>query len=405
MTFRAYLNFSSPGILATVLATVLTVPLSAPGQDADGSGDVVASVTLVAGRIVRPDGTLDDGVAIVVRDGKIKRVVAAKDVRGPDIRRFDTQTVVCPGLIDVFSSIGVSGQAIDTTAFVDPDATVADALDPSDSNFDRAIRAGITAAMVTPAPRNLVDGVAVTFRTFVASDGQLEVLRNDGPLVFAFGNGVWRQDRAPTSQAGALRELRNLVEAAKQGEGHPRTCAAVAGRLDALFVCNNANDLHGVLGVLGDAAGRFGIVHTADAIDVASNLKGVERPVVIGPYAFTSSRRVLLGAATLSEAGVEVAFSGGFPQASPDSLRITAALAVRHGMDAAAARRAITIAPAQAAGVADRIGSIVPGRDGDLVVFSNDPLRLDAKVLEVYAKGVRVYAAKNQESPMEGAKR
>jgi imidazolonepropionase-like amidohydrolase len=74
-------------------------------------------------------------------------------------------------------------------------------------------------------------------------------------------------------------------------------------------------------------------------------------------------------------------------------------------MQPAAARRAITIAPAQTAGVADSIGSIVPGRDGDLVIFSNDPLRLDAKVLEVYVKGIRVYAAKNQESPKEGANR
>ena len=405
MTLRAYHNHLCSWILPAVVGTLLTVPLSAPAQNAGGAGDAAGSVTLVAGHIVRPDGTLDDGVAIVVRDGKIKRLVAAKDVRGPEIRRFDPQTVICPGLIDLFSQIGVGGQTIETTSFVDPDASAVGALDPSHPDFGVALRSGITAAMVTPAPRNLVNGVAVTFRTFVADDGQLDMLRNDGPLVFAFGDGVWRQDRAPTSQAGALRELRNIVEEARHGNGHPRACAAVAGRLDALFVCHNANDLHGVRGVLGDAASRFGIVHTADAIDVAPDLKGLGQPVVVGPYTFGSSRRALLGAAALSEVGVEVAFSGGFPQTSPDSLRITAALAVRHGMDAAAARRAITIAPAQTAGVADRIGSIVPGRDGDLVVFSNDPLRLDAKVLEVYVKGVRVYAAKNQESPREGAKR
>lgn len=405
MTFRAYLNRSSSWILPAVLGTVLTVALSASAQDRAGPGVTAPSVTLVAGRIVRPDGTLDDGVAIVVRDGKIKRLVSANDARGPEIRRFEPQTVICPGLIDLFSSIGLGGQANETTSVVDPDATAADALDPSHPDFGVALRAGVTAAMVTPAPRNLVNGVAVTFRTFVDNRGQLDLLRNDGPLIFAFGDGVWRHDRAPTSQAGALYELRSLVAEARQGNGHPRTCAAVAGRLDALFMCNMANDLHAVRGELGDVAGRFGIVHTADAIDVASDLKDLERPVVVGPYTFTSSRRVLLGAAALSEAGVEVAFSGGFPQASRDSLRITAAMAVRHGMDPAAARRAITITPAQTAGVADKIGSIVPGRDGDLVVFSNDPLRLDAKVLEVYVKGVRVYAAKNQESPKEGAKR
>ncbi len=388
-----------------VLGTVLTVPLLAQAQDGTGLGNAAGSVTLVAGRIVRPDGTLEDEVAIVIRDGKIKRLVSAKDASGLEIRRFDSQTVICPGLIDLFSSVGVGGQTPETISVVDPDASAADALDPSHPDFGVALRAGITAVMVTPAPRNLVNGVAVTFRTFVDNGGKLDVLRDDGPLFFAFGDGVWRQDRATTSQAGALYELRRLTAEARQGNGHPRICAALAGRLDALVACDTGNNLDAVRGVLGDAANRFGVVHMRDAIDVATDLKDLERPVVVGPYSFTSSRRVLLGAAALSDAGVKVAFSGGLPQAPSDSLRITAALAVRHGMDAAAARRAITIAPAQTAGVADSIGSIVPGRDGDLVVFSNDPLRLDATVLEVYIKGVRVYAAKNEEPPRQGAKR
>ena len=93
---------------------------------------------------------------------------------------------------------------------------------------------------------------------------------------------------------------------------------------------------------------------------------------------------------------IDVAFRGGFPESPPEALRITAALAVRYGMEPAAARRAMTIAPAKIAGVAGRVGAIAPGRDGDLVVFSGDPLRLDKVVLEVYVRGVRVYDAVNQ---------
>jgi len=373
------------------------VPLSVTAGDA-------SSVTLLAGRIVRPDGTLDDGAAVVVRDGKIKRLIPADDAGDTNVRRFETESVICPGLIDLFSTIGMGGRSIDTISVTDPDANAADALDPCHPDFDVALRAGITAAMVAPASRNLVGGVAVTFRTFV-DNGELDVLRDDGPLVLAFGEGVWQQDRAPTSRVGALHELRKLVEEGRAGTAHPRVGAAVAGRLDALVICDQARDVDAVRGVWGDAAHRFGIVHTLDAIDIAIDLKESGRPVVVGPYTFTSSRRVLLGAAALSDAGVEVAFSGGFPRASADSLRITAALAVRHGMDPAAARRAITIAPAQTAGVADHIGSIVPDRDADLVVFSHDPLRLDAEVLEVYVKGVRVYAAENQKPSREGARR
>ncbi len=380
-----------------MLVTILAVPLSVTAQDA-------SSVTLVAGRIVRPDGTLDNAVAVVVRDGKIKRVIPTDDAGDTNVRRFDAESVVCPGLIDLFSAIGMGGQSVETISIMDPDANAADALDPCHPDFNVALRAGITSAMVAPAPRNLVGGVAVTFRTFVDS-GELDVLRDDGPLVLAFGEGVWRSDRAPTSRAGALHELRTLMEEARGGTAHSRVGAAVAGRLDALAVCDQARDVEAMRGVLDDAADRFGIVHTLDAIDIAADLKEIDRPVVVGPYTFTSSQRILLGAAALSDAGVEVAFSGSFPRASVDSLRITAALAVRHGMDPAAARRAITIAPAQTAGVADHIGSIVPDKDADLIVFSHDPLRLDAQVLEVYVKGVRVYAAENQKPSTEGARR
>ncbi len=257
--------------------------------------------------------------------------------------------------------------------------------------------------MVSPAPSNLVSGVCVSFRTY-AKGGKLDVLRDDGPLVFALGEGVWRSDRVPTSRAGALSELRTLLEAAREKAAHPRINAVVAGRLDALIVCGSAHDVASARSELGELFGRSTLVHTGDAIDLAGDLQRLRRPVVVGPYGFASSRRVILGAAALANSGVEVAFRGGLPQSAPDAMRITAALAVRHGMDPAAARRAITVAPAKVAGLANRIGAITPGKDADLVVFSRDPLRLDAVVLEVYVRGVRVYRAANQERSTAGAR-
>ncbi|MHC4406569.1 MAG: amidohydrolase family protein, partial [Planctomycetota bacterium] len=241
----------------------------------------------------------------------------------------------------------------------------------------------------------------VCFRTWV-DRGKLDVLRDDGPIVFALGDGVWQTDRAPTSRAGALYELRRLVAEHREGTAHPRVRAALAGRLDAILVCQTGHDVAAAQSALGNLMRRFAVRHTPDAIDVAGNLSTLRRPVVVGPYSFATSRRVLLGAAVLSEAGVEVAFRGGFPEAAPDALRVTAALAVRHGMDPDAARRAMTIVPATAAGIAGRVGAITPGKEADLVVFSGDPLRLDAVVSEVYVRGIRVYAAENQLDPSAG---
>ncbi len=176
------------------------------------------------------------------------------------------------------------------------------------------------------------------------------------------------------------------------------------GELDTWCACTTAQDVRTVQRVLGDLRQRIGYVVTRDAIDLVDLLEDQHQPVVLGPYSMESTRRELLGAAALTDGGIEVAFRGGFPVTCPQALRMTAALAVRNGMDAAAARRGITIVPAKVAGVADRIGSIAPGKDADLVVFSNDPLRIDAQVLEVYVRGQRVYCATCRSPATAGGK-
>ena len=52
-----------------------------------------------------------------------------------------------------------------------------------------------------------------------------------------------------------------------------------------------------------------------------------------------------------------------------------AGLAVNAGLDAEVAWKAITINPAQAIGIADRVGSLEVGKDADMVIWTADPLK------------------------------
>jgi imidazolonepropionase-like amidohydrolase len=385
-------------ILLRLIMVLVSVTVSFSIVEGAGSRRKSAasgSLVLTANRVVLPDGTLGAATTVVIRNGRISSAKPMAKKPGEETPTGADTTVLCPGLIDVLSTIGTDGWSTATTRFIDPDASALDAIDPHDPAFREALHAGITAVTVAPAASNLVAGSAASLRTFVA-DGKLDVLRRDGPFLFGFGPGVWRSDRVPTSRGGAFAELQRLVEEAQQGKGHQRTREALLGRRDTVFACPAAIDLDVVRNALGQRASQFAFVHTSDLIDVAEDLKGQKRPVIVGPYSFATSRRVLLGAAKLADLGVDVAFSGGTSNAAVDSLRTTASLAVRHGMDPAVARRAITLTPAKVAGIEKRVGSIASGKDADLVLFSNDPLRLDSVVLEVYVKGVRVYAAKNQ---------
>lgn len=91
-------------------------------------------------------------------------------------------------------------------------------------------------------------------------------------------------------------------------------------------------------------------------------------------------------AKALLDAGVEV----GIVSAATGGARylpVHAAYAVHHGVAPAAALRAITLVPAKILGIDDRVGSLTPGKDADLVLFSGDPFELTSRVEAVVCNG------------------
>jgi imidazolonepropionase-like amidohydrolase len=68
--------------------------------------------------------------------------------------------------------------------------------------------------------------------------------------------------------------------------------------------------------------------------------------------------------------------------------RIDAGRAVAHGLPMSVALASITITPAKIFGMADRIGSLEPGKDADIVVWSGDPLEPLSAPTAILVKGV-----------------
>jgi imidazolonepropionase-like amidohydrolase len=60
------------------------------------------------------------------------------------------------------------------------------------------------------------------------------------------------------------------------------------------------------------------------------------------------------------------------------------------------ALRAVTIAPAEVFGVADRVGSLQPGREGNVVVWSGDPFEFTTRAEHVFVRG-REYNEKTRQ--------
>ncbi len=79
-------------------------------------------------------------------------------------------------------------------------------------------------------------------------------------------------------------------------------------------------------------------------------------------------------------------------------LRMVALLARRGGLSAEKALQAITRIPAEILGVADRVGSLAPGRDADLLVLSGPPLDVTTHVLRTYVDGELAYEAEGSDA-------
>jgi len=103
------------------------------------------------------------------------------------------------------------------------------------------------------------------------------------------------------------------------------------------------------------------------------------------------------GPALLAQAGVDVSINTDDPITDSRLLLRTAAIAVRHGLSREDALEAVTLAAARHLDLDDRVGSIEPGKDADLVILSGDPLSVHTQVLETWVEGRRVYDSSDPE--------
>ena len=118
--------------------------------------------------------------------------------------------------------------------------------------------------------------------------------------------------------------------------------------------------------------------------------------MIIGPL-FTSRSKVelrnrsLANPGRLAAAGVTIAITTDHPVVPIHFLIHQATLAVKEGLDPVTALRAVTINPARIIGCDDRLGSLTPGKDADLVIWSGDPLDVMSRAERAYIDGREIY--------------
>jgi imidazolonepropionase-like amidohydrolase len=225
------------------------------------------------------------------------------------------------------------------------------------------------------------------------------------------GLGV-AQRQLPRSLIGASVALRELLVAARNhapaADFGPYAALDLAvlvqQRVPWLVAAGDAAEIRAALALAADFGLNLVINEATYAGDVADDIAARGAAVVYKPPFNPDSSLFNRGksadarwpesdvAARLARAGVRLAVAPG-SGASPRDLRFAAFLAMRGGLQPANALRAITLTPAELYGVADRVGSIEPGKDADLVVLNGRPLDMGSSVVSTWSDGETVWAA------------
>jgi imidazolonepropionase-like amidohydrolase len=171
----------------------------------------------------------------------------------------------------------------------------------------------------------------------------------------------------------------------------------VEGRLPLIVVADKATDIDAALRIARLNNLKIIIGGGAEAWMVADKLAAANVPVLTGamnniPGGFTSLGQNQENSGLLRRAGVRVVLIGNAGNGDEETFNVRnlkqeAGNAIAYGMSWEEALRAITLTPAEVFGVADRIGSLQPGRDANVVIWNGDPFEFASQAERVFVLG------------------
>lgn len=378
-----------------------------------------------------------DRALILVEDGKIQAIGKASELALPEgYERIDYGSRwVVPGMIDLHSHIGHTGLFADwnDSVFpVNPGLRAATSLEAGNPFLQKALAGGVTAVLYLPGSGNNMSGSSVLLKTHAGTYAQA-VLREPASLKIAqAGNPErWgmRQDRSFMNWQirGVLQKGKAYQKAWAEfeaGQGPEPVFNPSFETLRALArgdISVSAHtqfyqvELMSVKMIKMELGLNLFIAHgTFDGWKVAALAEAQGVPAILGPRSVQWNSRggwavdtdgSVRGVAAEYQARGHRSIGFNTDAVNPNwtagphtqELSLQAAMGVRYGMsnDRLEALRGLTIVPAMAIGLSDRIGSLEVGKDADFLVVDGDPADPRVRVRVVYIDGERAHDEKS----------
>lgn len=393
----------APGIAALGVAAALARPALLAAQD----------IAVRAGTVhtVGPAGTLEDGV-VLVRDGRIVVVGPASEVEVPagvELLEYP-EGVVTPGLVNIHSTVGLAGiyntphdqDLAERTTDANPELRALDGFNYKEPLVSWVRGLGTTTLHAVPGGDGpTIAGQGAAFKTW-GDETDAMVVRAPSVVAFQLGEGPKGLGGYPNTRMGVVAVIRAELEKARryaerwaawrsapEGErgaapdrdlGLEALVRVLDGEVPAMITARREDDILTALRLQREFGFRLILDAATEGYLVADRIAEAGASVAVGPVlereASLETENVSLeNAAILASRGVPVAIQTGYDAYVPKThvVLFEAAMAAVNGLGFDGALEAVTLSPARMLGIDDRVGSLEPGKDGDLVVFGGDP--------------------------------
>ena len=403
-------------MLKTILPGILVCLLASPNW---------AETLVVKAKLIHTvSGKSIANGAIVCVDGKIASIGEIATVVIPEGAKVIQAEVVTPGLIDVRSSVGLSGilnvdhdsDHLESSAPLQPELRAIDAYNPREELIEYVRGFGITTVHTGHAPGELISGQTMIAKT--RGGTVQDALVFDGKAVCATLTESSQKSgkQSPGTRGKQMAMLRALlIEASeyrsKLNKQSKETDASddskvarnlkletivdvLDGKKALLITADRAQDIASALRLGEEFSIRIWLDSAAEAYQLIPQIKKAGVPVLLHPSMARANgdreNMTFRSASILKESGIPFAIESGFEAYVP-KVRIVlfeAALAAAHGLSKEAALESITLSAAKILGIEDRVGSIDVGKEADLALYDGDPLEYTTHCIGVVIDGV-----------------
>lgn len=369
------------------------------------------TIAITGGTVYPVSGPKIERGTVVITNGRITAVGANVPVPAGASVVDATGKWVTPGLIHASTQAGTGVGGL--FAFnesrkrgeVSPSFNPLYGIDPAAITIPIARTGGVTTGVVNPGG-DFLPGQSVAID--LAGDN-VDSMIVKSPVALVVNLTGDSRAAGGGSRAGVIDRLRQLftdaLEYDRRRADYRRDAiqdlSAPAAELEALLpalkraepvviVANRRIDIENGLRLAREFKLAMILGSGVEAWQVAPELAKAGVPVMMEPNtdipSFDGLGARLDNATLLRQAGVKVVIAQGDP-GGERNLRFAAGNAVRNGMTWDDALKSVTLWPAEAFGLADRYGSLGPGRVGNVVIWSGDPFEFSTFAEKVFIRG------------------